>query len=57
MHRSSKLIRWAERLLAFHYSVEHIQGSRNQFTDALSRLPLSSSESALPELTRDMTLK
>ncbi len=56
-HRSSKLIRWAERLSAFIYSVEHVKGSRNQFADALSRLPLPSTESILPKLTRDITLK
>ncbi len=57
MHRSSKLICWAEHLSAFYYSVEHIQGSQNQFADALICLPLLNSESALPELTRDITLK
>ncbi len=57
MHRSSKLIRWADRLSAFDYSVEYIKGSSNQFADALSYLPLQSTESALPKLTRDLTLK
>ncbi len=55
--RSSKLIHWAERLSAFDYSVEHVKGSCNQFADALSCLPLQSTESALPELTKDVTLK
>ncbi len=32
--RSSKLIRWAERLPAFDYTVEHIKGSTNQFANA-----------------------
>ncbi len=57
MHRSSKLIRWAEHLSAFNYSVEHVKGSQNQFADALSRLPLPSTKGALPELTRDLTLE
>ncbi len=57
MRRSSKLICWSERLSAFDFSVEHVKGSCNQFADALSHLPLKSTESALPELTKDITLK
>ncbi len=56
-HRSSKLIHWAERLSTFNYSVEHVKGSHNQFADALSHLPILSTESYLPGLTRDITLK
>ncbi len=55
--RSSKLIRWAERLSTFDYRVEHVKGTSNQFADAISHLPLQNTESALPELTKDVTLK
>ncbi len=57
MHQSSKLIQWAEQLSAFDYAVEHVKGSNNQFADALSRLPLLDSESALPEPAKDIMLK
>ncbi len=55
--RSCKLICWAERLSAFDYTVKHVKGSSNQFADALSRLALSGTNSALPEPTKDITLK
>ncbi len=56
-HWSSKLNRWAEHLSAFDYTVKHVKGSSNQFADALSRLPISGTESALPEPTKGITLK
>ncbi len=55
--RSSKLIRWAERLGAFDFIIQHVPGKDNSFADALSRLPLPSSTFALPELSRDTILK
>ncbi len=55
--RSSKLIRWAEQLSAFNYTVEHVKGASNQFADALSRLPTLGTESTLPKPTKDITLK
>ncbi len=50
------LICWAELLSAFDYTVEHVKGSSNQFANALSRLPISGTKSALPEPTNDITL-
>ncbi len=55
--QKSKLIHWAERLSAFDYAVEHVKGSSNQLGNPLSHLPLESPESALLELTKDITLK
>ncbi len=37
--------------------VVHVKGTDNKFADAFSRLPLQNSETALPELSRDITLK
>ncbi len=55
--RSSKLVRWAERLSVFDYTVEHVKGTDNKFADMLSCLPMQSNKAALPEVTQDCTLK
>ncbi len=57
MHRSSKLVRWAECLATFDYNVQHVRGLDNAVVDALSQLPLLSSDNALPEVSRDIMLK
>ncbi len=57
MHRSRKLVQWAERLATFNYDVQHVRGLDNAVADALSRLPLPSSENALLEVSRDIMLK
>ncbi len=54
---SSKLMWWAERLAAFDYNVQHVCGLDNAIADALSWLPLLSSDNALPEISQYITLK
>ncbi len=55
MQRSSKLlVHWAELLSTFDYNIEHAKGTDNKFADVLSHLPLHNSETALPELSRDI---
>ncbi len=57
-HWSSKLIHWAEHLSAFDYTLKQTHlGLSNQFTYTLTHLSLHGIESALPELTKDITLK
>ncbi len=54
---SSTLMWWAERLSAFDFDVQYVQGLDNVVADALSQLLLLSSGYALPEVSRDITLK
>ncbi len=54
---SSKLVQWAERLSAFGFNVQYVRGLVNVVADALLWLPLMSSGYALPEVSRDITLK
>ena len=37
-HTASKLMRWALKLSAFHYVVEHLPGERNVWADMLTSL-------------------
>ena len=47
--KSAKFTRWLERLSRFDYDVEHIRGSNNCMADALSHLPLLSSNAAIED--------
>ena len=44
-HTASKLMRWALKLSAFHYVVEHLPGERNVWADMLTRWAVSSNRS------------
>ena len=47
--KSSKFQRWLQRLSAFDYTMEYRKGSQNHVADALSRLSLPSSQTALDD--------
>ncbi len=50
-------MQWAEHLSAFDFDVQYVWGLDNVVADALLWLPLLSSGYALPEISRDITLK
>ncbi|GFS11316.1 integrase core domain protein [Elysia marginata] len=55
--KSAKFTRWLERLSAFDYNVEYHKGSRNLVADALSRLSLGSTHTAIQNSANDMIVR
>ncbi len=51
IRKSSKFVRWAERLSAFDFTPHYRPGVENFVPDTLSRLPLPSSEPAVHDYT------
>ncbi|XP_064462347.1 uncharacterized protein K02A2.6-like [Ornithodoros turicata] len=48
-HRPLRISRWLTRLLNYNFAVVYKKGTENQVADALSRLPIPSTEEGIPE--------
>ncbi len=48
-HTASKLMRWAIKLSAFRYVIEHVPGERNVWADMLTRWAVAPKNSTSPK--------